>query len=104
MMKSGITSGTKSGARPVRPRTQRSLQILLAILLGSVVGCVTIALALVFAVREDQDVRDAVALQTASTAASTSALLQTQFEQQLLALAMIATSPELIADLEAGRA
>jgi PAS domain S-box-containing protein len=94
---------TQSGARPARPRTQRSLQILLAILLGSVVGCVTIALALVFAVREDQDVRDAVALETASTAASTSALLQTQFEQQLLALAMIATGPELVADLEGGR-
>jgi hypothetical protein len=60
---------------PGRPRRQRPLQILLALLLGGVVGWVTLTLVVVIAVREDQDVRDRVSQEASSTAALSDGML-----------------------------
>jgi hypothetical protein len=87
----------------LRPGGRRSLHALLAGLLGGVAALVAIALAGVYIYQENLAAMDRSTWEVESTARSTAALVNSQVSQHLEALSMLAVTPGLVADLEAGR-
>ena len=69
---------------------------------AAVAGLMTLSLILAFALCERTDGRTQLVARLNGTAASTTALLGSQFDEQFGALSMVAATPALVRDLEAG--